>query len=56
MELLTEWFPGGKYIKLDTHFHTNFLCDKYLLSDTLPIKYLPEGTKILRYFISPGIK
>ena len=33
MELLTEWFPGGKYIKLDTHFHTNFVCDKYLLSD-----------------------
>ena len=31
MELVTEWFPGSKFIKLDTPFHTEYVYKKELM-------------------------
>ena len=37
MELVSEWFPGGKSWKIDTTFWADYAYEKYIVSDVSPM-------------------
>ena len=43
MEIVNEWFPTGKFRKVDTNFRTDSTYENYLIEFPLTVNLLPKA-------------